>query len=244
MWKGHVNICLIMIALAVPLFLADMYLFKNKGGGWISLDLRGFLIVPYLIFVVLHIGLSTLALKLFSSTQLAAVHGATALLVVMLMLAGFFVYDRTQRSLDRARYARRMQEVDFLGKVIELKSWWYVPDGDQPQEIHVQVRVTESGRFAGNINASAAGEYGPQIFHSTDVKQRKVVAGEEFVHVFPITIANDGEAAAVSIALSLFKDETGSAPENVSIIFEQDPKTDYDGHFIYKPLPLPSVKPQ
>jgi hypothetical protein len=50
MWLLHGKVCLVFLLLAIPIAIADLWLLKGGSGGWISLNLRGFIIVPYLIF--------------------------------------------------------------------------------------------------------------------------------------------------------------------------------------------------
>jgi hypothetical protein len=61
------------------------------------------------------------------------------------------------------------------------------------------------------------------IFNTQDSPQRQAGKGEEFSFVFPLHFLNDGKADWVSIALYLFKDQTATVPENVTIIFEDNP---------------------
>jgi hypothetical protein len=44
------------------------------------------------------------------------------------------------------------------------------------------------------------------------------------------------------VALYMFKDQTGTILENVTIIFEDNPSSEYDGHFIYKQIPPPTPR--
>lgn len=46
--------------------ITDFTLLKDKGGGWISLDLRGLRTGAYLLMVVLHIVISTIIMKYLS----------------------------------------------------------------------------------------------------------------------------------------------------------------------------------
>ena len=77
------------------------------------------------------------------------------------------------------------------------------------------------------------------IFNTQDSPHRRVNKGEEFSFAFPLTFLKPGKAEVVSITLYMFKDQTGSIPEDVTIIFENNPATDYDGHFIYAQIPPP-----
>jgi hypothetical protein len=124
---------------------------------------------------------------------------------------------------------------------MKIEKWRYEPNSDQPEEIHVIIKVTESGRFAGRVSGHGPGEFGVQIFHSIDVPQRKVTAGE-FTQIYPLRFRSEGKAAEISFQFSLFKDESGSAPEDVTFIFQSHPERDYDGHFLYEKLPPPDSK--
>lgn len=240
MYRHHIYVCVVLIVLALPVFLLDSHLLKSKGGNWISLDFRGALIWTYAFFLIAHILISSLALKFFADTNLARVHIGSGFAAIVLMVAGFTAYNRVQRSSDRRQYEERQARRKLLRDVIELKSWWYVPDVENPAEIHVSVHVSKSGRFSGNVEGREEGENGKQIFTSTDVLQRQVSTGENFVHVFPVKRWNQGKAKDISITLYLFKDESGSAVENISKIFIKDPERDDDGHFFYAKLPPPS----
>lgn len=242
MWKQHIGICTVLALLAVPLYFADRYLLKGGGGGWISLDMHGLIIVPYIAFVALHIAVSSLALSLFTTTRLLPLHLLSGIVSICLLVAGFFVYSGYARAEEAASYQKRMETIQQLRKVIELREWWYEPNAEAPSEIHVRVKVSESGRFSGNVEGRAAGDYGEMIFNTVDSPHRQVSKGEEFSFAFPLHFLKAGKADSVSITLYMFKDQTGSIPENVTIIFENNPSSDYDGHFIYEQIPPPTPR--
>jgi hypothetical protein len=237
MWKQHFSICAVLALLAIPVYFADMYLLKSRGGGWIALNMQGLIIVPYIAFAALHICVSSLALFQFSSSRLLSLHVVSGILSLGLLVGGFVVYTRLERARNAEDYRKRMEIVEQLRKVIELRRWWYVPNADAPKELHVRVKVNESGRFSGNAQGRAGGNLGELIFNTVDVPQRQAGKGEEFTHIFPLNFLKEGKADDVSISLYLFKDQTGSAPENVTIVFEDKPASRYDGHFIYEQIP-------
>jgi len=239
MWKQHIVICMALALLAIPVYLADRILLKGGGGGWISLNLSGLLIIPYLGFVVLHIAVSTLALYQFVTVRMLPLHILSGIASIGLLAAGVFVYSTYEHAEETAFYEKRMETIQELRKVIELREWWYVPNAETPSEIHVRVKVSESGRFSGNVDGRAAGDFGEMIFNTQDSPHRQVNKGEEFSFAFPLTFLKPGKAEVVSITLYMFKDQTGSIPEDVTIIFENNPATDYDGHFIYAQIPPP-----
>jgi len=240
MWRQHIAICTALAFLAVPLYFVDMFLLKRSGGGWIWLNLQGLIIVPYIAFAALHILISSLLLFQFSTSRLLALHIASSIVSIALLGAGFVIYMRIEDARSAEDYRKRTEMVEQLRKAIELRRWWYMPNSDAPKEVHVRVKVNESGRFSGNAEGRASDNLGELIFNTADTPHRQVGKGEEFTYIFPLQFLKEGKAEAVSITLYLFKDQTGSAAENVTIIFEDKPATGYDGHFIYEQLPPPS----
>ena len=240
MWKRHIVICTALALLAIPVYIADGYLLKDGGGGWISLDLSGLIIVPYIVFVALHIVVSSLALFQFPTRRLLALHILSGMVTIGMLVVGLFAYTRYERAQDAADYEKRMETIQELRKVIELREWWYEPNAERPAAIHVRVKTSESGRFSGNIDGRSGGNAGEMIFSTEDSPQRQVSKGEEFSVAFPLRFLKEGKVDSVSIVLYMFKDESGTIPENVTVIFEDNPASEYDGHFIYKQLPLPT----
>ena len=135
-----------------------------------------------------------------------------------------------------------METIQQLRKTIELREWWYAPNAETPAEIHLRVKVSESGRFSGNVDGRAAGNFGEMIFNTVDSPHREVSKGEEFSIAFPLHFLKEGKADSVSIALYMFKGQTGTILEDVTIIFEDNPSTEYDGLFIYKQIPPPTPR--
>jgi len=237
MWKQHIGICTALVLLAIPLYIADKNLLKGGGGGWIALDMSGLIIIPYMAFVAVHIAVSSLALSQLPATRLFPLHVLSGIVSIGLLVVGFAVYSGYERDREAAAYEKRRLTIQELRKAIELLEWWYEPNAETPAEIHMRVKVTESGRFSGNADGRAGGDLGEMIFNTRDTPQRQVSKGEEFSIAFPLHFLKEGKADSVSIDLYLFKHETGTIPENVTIIFEDNPSTDYDGHFIYKQIP-------
>jgi hypothetical protein len=240
MWKQHIVICASLALLAIPLYVADSYLLKGSGGGWISLDMTGLIIIPYIAFAATHVVVSSLGLFFIPSTRPLSLHILSGITSVGLLVLGFIIYTAYDRAQDAASYEKRMKTVEQLKKVIELRDWRYEPSDDAPKEIRVRVKVNEAGRFSGNAEGRAEGNPGEMIFNTEDTPQRQASKGEEFSMALPLHFLKEGRADSVSITLYLFKDETGTAPEDVTIIFEENPKTDYDGQFIYAQIPPPA----
>lgn len=244
MWKQHISICAVLVLLAIPLYIADRYLLKPGGGGWISLDFTGLIVIPYVVFVAVHIVISSLALSQFPTTRMLPLHLLSGVISIALLAAGFFAYIEYDRARDRANYERRMETVQQLRNAIDLREWWYEPNAEAPTAIHVRVKVSESGRVSGNVDGRTKGNDGEMIFSTQKSPQHQANKGEEFSLVFPLNFLKEGKADSVSITLYLFKDQTGTAAENVTIIFEDNPSTDYDGHFLYKQIPPPTPRGQ
>jgi len=242
MWKQHIGICALLVLFALPLYVADRILLKGGGGGWISLDLQGVIIIPYIAFVAVQIVVSSLALFQFPTARVLPLHLVSGIVSIGLLIVGFSIYSGYDRAKERADYDKRMGTVRQLREAIELREWWYEPNAEMPTEIHLRVKVSESGRFSGNADGRSGGNVGEMVFNTQDTAQRQVGKGEEFSFVFPLHFLSKGRADSVSIALYLFKDQTGRVPEDVTIIFEDNPSTDYDGHFIYKQIPPPTPK--
>jgi hypothetical protein len=242
MWKTHFMICAVVLMLAIPVYFAEGALLKKGSGGFISLDFTGIIIVPYLIFVGLHILISSISVKLLTPASLLPVHAVSAAASFGLLAVGFFGFMSYNRWQERRQMAAEDKRVEQKRGIIQLKEWWYVPDAQNPQEIHVTIKFAQAGRFAGHAFGEALGDYPERIFYSEDVPQRMVGQGEEITQVFPLVISKKGEAPSVSIGLSLFKKKQGPDMDDVIVVYETNVLTDHDGWTIYEQLPLPSTK--
>jgi hypothetical protein len=242
MWESHIRLCAVLFLLAIPIAIADYVLLKSKGGGWISLDFRGILTGAYLIVVVIHLGLSSIALKSFPQYGFWFLHGSSAVASIIVFSAGAFTIFQLKDRKDRIRYEETSAARATLAKVITLDGWTFSPDPENATEIIVSVTVSESGRFACGANGRAGGDYGEWYFHSDDVKQRQVEKGEHFKHSLPLKRSRPGVPEQIEITLYLFADSTGSAGTNVIKIFTPNPEVDDDGHNFYGVLPAPDQK--
>ena len=242
MWKQHIGICSGLVLVAIPVYFADRYLLKGGGGGWISLNLNGLIIVPYIAFVAVQIAVSSLALFQFPTARVVPLHLLSGVTSIGLLVVGFFAYTGYERARETADYEKRMETIQHLREAIELREWWYEPNAEAPTEIRVRVKVSESGLFSGNAEGRSGAKLGEMIFNTQDTPPRQAGKGEEFSFVFPLHFLSEGKADSVSIALYLFKDETGTVPEDLTIIFEDNPATEYDGQSIYKQIPPPTPK--
>jgi hypothetical protein len=151
MWKQHIAICATLALLAIPLYIADRYLTKCGGGGWISLDFSGVIIIPYIAFVAVHIAVSSLILAVSPNVRLLPLHLSSGILTIGLLVVGLLTYSARQRSRDAANYEKRDEIIQQLRNAIELREWWYEPSDEALKEIHVRVKVHESARVSGII---------------------------------------------------------------------------------------------
>jgi hypothetical protein len=230
----------VLLLIAIPIALADFLLLKSKGD-WISLDFRGVLIGAYLMVLVNHFVLSSVALKYFPEQGLWTLHGMSALASIMMFSAGVFVYFKWHDHREAARYeetrARRAKLVD----VITLNSWRFLPNPENATEIIVSVTVSESGRFACGANGKdePVDDAADVVwyFNSENVKQRQVEKNEQFIHSLPLKRSRPGVPNTIEITLYLFADSSGSAGTDIVKIFTPRVETDDDGHNFYEVLP-------
>lgn len=229
MLRTHLLICSCMLLLTLPIWWLDAHTLKSGGRDWIALDFRGLLVKSYLAFVLLHIGLSTIALRFFGGSHLAMIHVGSAVCAISLIGAGLFVYDRMQRTSDQRGSEARLEQRKTHAHEIELKSWSYVPDEAHATEIHVELVVTAPGRFSGNMDG-ADGE-----------EQRMVQANEQLTFVFKLTGPHAPAWSEIAFTFYLFKGPIGSAtPADVAKVFMREPATADDGSYFYGTLPLNS----
>lgn len=244
MWESHLRFCAVLMLIAIPIALADFLLLKGKGGNWISLDFRGVLIGAYLIVLVIHVGLSSLAIKYFPQQGLGIIHGMSALASIMVFSAGVFVYFKWHDQREAARHKEISDSRAKLVDVITLNDWRFLPNPENATEIIVSVTVSESGRFACGANGKdePVNETDDMVwyFNSENVKQRQVAKNEQFIHSLPLKRSRPGVPNTVEITLYLFADSSGSAGVNIVKIFTPRVETDDDGHNFYEVLPAPN----
>ncbi len=243
MWESHLRLCSVLLLIAIPIAFVDFLLLKSKGD-WISLDFRGALIGAYLMVLVIHFGLSSLAIKYFTEQGLWALHGMSALASIMVFSAGVFVYFKWHDQRETARYKEIRDSRAKLVDVITLNDWRFHPNPENATEIIVSVNVSESGRFACGANGKdePINDTGDVVwyFNSENVKQRQVGKNEQFIHSLPLKRSRPGVPNTIEITLYLFADNSGSAGMNIVKIFTPRVETDDDGHNFYEVLPAPN----
>jgi hypothetical protein len=239
MWESHIRLCMVLLLLAIPVAIADFFVLKDKGGGWISLDFRGILTGAYLIIAGIHVVMSSAAVKFFPQQALWSLHALSAPLSVIVFSAGVYVYGQWHNHRDWVQYEKTRASRSKLANVVALNGWKFSPDQENATEIIVSVSVSESGRFACSAHGRDADEYSEWYLYSDGVKQRQVEKGEKFTHTLPLKRSRPGIPEVIEITLYLFADSTGSAGTNVTKVFTPQPSRDDDGHFFYGVLPPP-----
>jgi hypothetical protein len=237
----HFQICLGLGLLIIPIFFFDRYFLKPGGGtGWISLNLRGIIFWPYLIFVLVHVCVSTLWFYIFQTHSLVRIHLGSGVLSIVIIILYAFLHFGYQDYSARQRRVTKMESRKRFVNALALNSWYI--DGVEPgQIIHLSVTVNERGRFAANASGyQKNGDDELMIFQSGRVEQQRVKAGDTVNYVMPLEAVNAGDANEISITLYLFKDEDGSAPYNIFKVYEGEVRVEDDGEYYYGLLPAPS----
>lgn len=242
MWQHHLVIVGVLIAIAVPVYLLDAYLLKPMAG-FLPVDLRGMLITAYGMWLTLHILISSLALHLIKAERIYAVHGSAAVASAALLGLGIYVYGEVDSYVSRSKRTDALERRQGYADAIALEKWWYVPNAEAPEQIHVIVNVAHSGRFSARVQGRSGGTSTQTTFSGEVEKQFRVEAGTRVDYTFKLTRYSDEKTEEISFAFYLFKDQTGSAPEDVIKYYVAAPQTADDGQRFYAPLPPPAPSP-
>jgi len=237
MWQQHIRVCLWFIVIAIPIAIADFLLLGKSNGGFINLS--GFLIGAYALFLVIHLVVSSSVLKLFPSLRIGATHILSVILSIIILWIGVRMYiDFDARRLQEHYEERQTQRLALIN-ILELNSWKYSPNAEQALEIIIDVTVHESGRFAVNVNGyTDVSEVENDWFFQSDNPDQKWVNKEEhFIHRVPLKREHEGVPKNIELTLYLFADSTGSASEDIIKTYVFQPKTADDGTYFYGTLP-------
>jgi hypothetical protein len=96
-WRRHLIICLFLGLLAIPIYWLDQVALRPSGGNWITLDFRGLLFWTYIIFLTIHVTLSSIAVVLFPGSGILRVHFGSMVVSLILLVTGFVVYGKLLR---------------------------------------------------------------------------------------------------------------------------------------------------
>lgn len=241
MWTKHKKICLILIVLLMPISILDWVTLGPSGGDFIALNFRGFLILAYLIFLIIHIGLSSLGILFFPRSNLLFIHFCSVLFVVIVCVTGFYIRDKRDAAESEKEFVAHIQKRKPLIHTIELKRWWFVHDKEYPvyfKEIHAEIVVADSGKFSGRADIK---EY-TGMFASTNTSDRMVKAQEHFIYIIPLKEwkFDSSNVNGLELTFSLHKNIDGKVKE-IYKIFKKAFITEDNGTSFYGLLPPASA---
>ena len=242
MWQHHAIVLAVLAALAVPVYLLDHSLLRSRGDIFL-IDLSGLLLTSYVVWLAVHVVVSSLALYLLDTQKLYTLHGFAAVASAALALLGFVVVGHVDSAQSKARYEARRAVRGGLVDTITLEQWWYVPDPVKPEAIGAVVVVRHSGRFAASVAGRTAEPDGRSVYHGEMRPQQQVEAGERIEYEFPLRYYGEEPAPEVEFSFMLFRDSAGSAPEDVVKTYLSAPERADDGERFYAALPPPVVPP-
>ena len=93
-WRRHLIICLFLGLLAIPIYWLDQVALRPSGDNWITLDFRGLSFWTYIIFIAIHVTLSSIAILLFPGSGMLRVHFGSMVVSLILLVTGFVVYGK------------------------------------------------------------------------------------------------------------------------------------------------------
>src|SRR5215831_1803621 len=96
-WRKHLIICVFLGLLAVPIYFADMRS-TGGGGGWITLDFRGFIFWGYIILLAIHVAVSSTAVWSFPKSGALRIDFGSMVLSVILLVTGVVAYGKLLRA--------------------------------------------------------------------------------------------------------------------------------------------------
>jgi len=122
-WRRHLIICLFLGLLAIPIYWLDQVALRPGGGNWITLDFRGLLFWTYIIFLAIHVTLSSIAVVLFPGPGILRVHFGSMVVSLILLVTGFVVYGKLlQLQLMDAYEMRTRTEMQSMRDMFQLQT--------------------------------------------------------------------------------------------------------------------------
>jgi hypothetical protein len=240
MWRHHLIVLAVLVALALPVYILDYFLLKPSGDIFL-LNLRSMLISAYVAWLAIHIALSSLAVWVLKSDRLYTLHGVSAAASVGLLFVGLHLVQRWDAAQGRAKHEARMAMRQTLFDTITLEKWWYEPGSGKPHSIGAVLLVKHSGRLAARV--SGHDRSGSQVYAGEMRPQKRVTAGERIDYVFSLKYYSDEQFPDVRFTFYLFRDKEGSAPENITKEYAAIPERTDDGQYFRDVLPPPVQSP-
>jgi hypothetical protein len=240
MWQQHLTLLIVLAALALPVYLADHYLLRPQGDIFL-INLRGMLFTSYLLWLAVHIPVSSIVWYFLGTDRIYLLHAVTALVSAGLLALGCAVVAQVGSAQSKARYEARMTMRQTLFDTIRLEKWWYLPDAAKPEAIGAVMVVAHSGRFAASVRGRSVGPDGGLVYVGEMRPQQQVAAGDRIEYVFPLKYYGEPPAPDVAFSFMLFRDRSGSAPEDVIKQYVAAPDRTDDGERFYDTLPAPET---
>jgi hypothetical protein len=238
MWQHHLTVLIVLAVLALPVYLADHYLLRPQGDIFL-LDLSGLVFTFYVLWLAVHVPVSSIAWYFLGTDRVYLLHAVTAVVSAGLLALGCTVVARVDSAQTKARYEARMTMRQALFDTIRLENWWYLPDAAAPEAIGAVIVVAHSGRLAASVRGRSAEPDRGLVYVGEMRPQQRVGAGDRIEYVFPLKYYGDHPAPDVAFSFMLFRDRSGSAPEDVIKQYVAAPDRADDGERFYDALPAP-----
>jgi len=91
-------VCLFLGLLAIPIYFVDQTSMRGGGGNWITLDFRGLIFWTYIVFLVIDVVSSSVAVLAFPKSGVLRIHFCSIVLSVIVLIAGFVLYGKLLRA--------------------------------------------------------------------------------------------------------------------------------------------------
>lgn len=235
MWRTHLIILGVLALVAGPVLLLDRYLLQPRGGP-LPVDMRGAFITVYLLWLFAQIVVSTSFLMVFSTSKPLWLHVMGAPVAIALVIAGFFIYSSFESYLAGNARQGHLAARAAYADAVQLIQWRFDPAEGVPEQVRLVVNFKHSGRFSAHVEGRSAD--GEQVFTGEPDSQRLVHAGDRIIETLDLARYRDLPTESIEIRLYLFKDDRGSAPEDIFMVYRTDAEVRDDGKHFYAPLPL------
>lgn len=219
-WRRHSFVLVALVLLTGAVVAFDLAFLGPSSGGW--LDLRGLLIVPWLVLAVAFAGISSalVAWKKPDGFTAFVLYGGAAIGLVLLGVGAVSLYIFIEELGDEARMRAMHETATLLAEDLTLEGW-----AVEAGEARVDIRLAAPmDRVEVELDAKSGIGFGHE-------SQRSVAAG---AHTFQIPIEPDDESVeSWSLRIRL---ERGDAIANVHYLEDPYPG---EGWLVTRALPPP-----